>query len=67
MAKRVVSKTVTVGIEDTTMGAIAEAAKLVGAPADARIATGGAGYNPMPGVAEITYAYSATFTWTEEV
>lgn len=62
-----VQKSATVNVSDTRVKDITDAAKKVGAPTDARVATGGANYPngfPQDGSA---LPHSVTFTWSEEV
>lgn len=63
--KQYIQKSITVGLDDVTLKDINDAAKAVGAPNDARLATGGAA--PKNAEQSEFYTYSATFSWSEEV
>lgn len=65
---RSVLKSLTVGVEDTTLDDFSEVATLVGAPADARVTTsGGPVYDPATGTHDTAYPHSVTFTWVDQV
>jgi len=65
--KRLVLRSASVGVEDTTVDSFSKAASLVGAPKNARISTGGTLYNPDTGESDTNYPSSVTFSWVEEV
>lgn len=63
--KTYVGKSFTVGLDDTTLKSIEDAAKTVGAPKDANVALGGGVLKAAD--SEEYHQYSATFSWHEEV
>lgn len=65
---RRVIKSVSIGVEDSTVDDLSEVAALIGAPSDARIATtGGPLYIPGTNDYDEGYPYSVTFTWVETI
>lgn len=63
-----VTKSVTIGIKDSTLEAVNAAADVVGAAKDATFSMGNAPYIPNPdGTMENDYPWQVTFTWSEDI
>lgn len=63
-----VTKSVTIGIKDSTLEAVNAAAEVVGAPKDVTFSLGNAPYIPnADGTADDSYPWQVTFTWSEDI